>query len=294
MDAQTTTAPRERGAGVRSPGGAAAEAPLPLLTAAFWIAWFSYREMARRRRLLAVGAAMLLPVVVSVAWRLLDRDGTVPATLLLANLGGIVFVPLLTPLVSLAFGLSAIGEEVDEGTIIYYWTRPIGRGAIYLGRLFAAQTVAATLLVGSLALCFLVITAGNAGMLSARFLKLYVATGGAVVLGACVYTAIFAAMGTALKRPLFAALLFAFGWETMTGNIPARLQEATVVFHLRNLIRNTEAGTGSVPNLLLELMRRLHDEPPPAQWESLLRLVAVTAVAALLGIWLLRRKEIFR
>jgi hypothetical protein len=119
-------------------------------------------------------------------------------------------------------------------------------------------------------------------------------TGAVVVLGAVVYTAIFAAMGTGLKRPVFVALLFTVVWEMMVGNIPARLQEATVVFHLRNLIRNTEAGTRSVPNLLLELMRRLHDEPPPAQWESLLWLLATMAVAALLGIWLLRRKEIFR
>ena len=199
----------------------------------------------------------------------------------------------MTALVSLAFGLSAISEEVEEGTILYYWTRPIGRGAIYLGRLFAAQTVAASLLVFSLALCFVVIVAGNFGALGGRFIGLYLATAGVIVLGAFVYTAIFAALGTWLKRPMPVALLFAFGWESMT-NIPAKIQQMTVVFHLRNLIRNTETGTHGVPNLLLELMRRLQDEPPPAQWQSVLTLLVTMVAFGLLGAWLLRRKEIFR
>jgi len=282
---------RLRGTAEAAPAG---ERPLPLATAAFWIGWFSYREMARRRRLVAMGAVMLVPVLMCLAWRLLDRQGAVSASLLLANLGGIVYVPFLTALVSLAFGVSAIGEEVEEGTILYYWTRPIGRGAIHLGRLVAAQTVAASLLVGSLALCFAVIAGGNFGALTGKFVRTYLATAGVIVLGAFVYTAIFAAMGTGLKRPMLAALLFAFGWETMTGNIPARIQQLTVVFHLRNLIRTTEAGTRSVPNLLLELLRQVQREAPLPQWRSLVALLVAMVAASLIGAWLLRRKEIFR
>jgi hypothetical protein len=80
----------------------------------------------------------------------------------------------------------------------------------------------------------------------------------------------------------------------MTGNIPARIQQLTVVFHLRNLIGNTEAGTRSVPNLLLELLRQVQNEAPVPQWRSVLVLLATMILAGLLGAWLLRRKEIFR
>ena len=110
---------------------------------------------------------------------------------------------------------------------------------------------------------------GRECIVGGRFIGLYLATAGVIVLGAFVYTAIFAALGTWLKRPMPVALLFAFGWESMT-NIPAKIQQMTVVFHLRNLIRNTETGTRGVPNLLLELMRRMQDEPPPAVEEGLL------------------------
>lgn len=274
-------------------GTPALERPLPLAGSAFWIAWFSWREMARRRRLLAVGAVMAVPVLCSALWRLLGDPDVFPANVMLANLS-VLYLTFLTALVSLAFGVTAVGEEIEEGTIIYYWTRPVSRPAIYLGRMVAAQVVAAALLAISLALCFLVMTVGNFGVLSGRFLGLYARSVGVIVLGSFVYTAIFAAMGTGLRRPLVAALVYAFGWEAMTGLIPARVQQLTVVFHLRNLVRNTEAGTSSFPNLLLEMLRQLRHEEPLAPWRSALALVATLAAVTALGAWLLRRKEIFR
>ena len=36
--------------------------PLPSLTAVLWLAWFSYREMSRRKRLLGLAMINLLPV----------------------------------------------------------------------------------------------------------------------------------------------------------------------------------------------------------------------------------------
>ena len=271
----------------------APERPLPLVPAAGWIAWFSFREMARRR-LLLLALIVLLPVAVTAAWRAWGQGGLVSAPLLLANLGGVFYIHLLVATVSLAVGLSAIGEQVSEGTIIYYWTRPLGRAAIYLGRLVAAQAVAATLLVASLALCFLVMTAGNLEILSVDFLKLYLGTGLVILLGTLVYTAVFAFLGTAVRRPMLPAVLFAFGWESLGGHVPLRLQEMTVVFHLRNLIRNAEAGTGSVPNLLQALQEALLKQAPVPEWRSLLVLLGVMLASTLLGIWLLRRKEIFR
>lgn len=271
-----------------------ADRPLPLGPAAGWIAWFSFRELARRRRLLLLSLVALLPVAVALAWRLWDSEGLVSPSLLLANLGGVFYVHFLVAVVALAVGLSAIGEQVAEGTIIYYWTRPLGRSAIYLGRLLAAQAVAATLLVASLAACFVVMTAGRFEILTWPFVKLYLGTSAVVLLGTLVYTALFACLGTALRRPMLPAVLFAFGWESLGGTVPLRLQELTVVFHLRNLMRNAEAGTRDVPNLLTELMRALRQQEPVPEWQSLLTLLGVMVAATLLGIWLLRRKEIFR
>jgi hypothetical protein len=269
--------------------------PLGTALAAFWIGLFSFREMLRRRRLIALGLVMLLPVGVTLLWRLLDTEGLISPALWLANLGGVFYIHFLVALVALAVGLSAISEQVDEGTIIYYWTRPLERSAIYLGRLLAAQTVATVMLVGSLVLCFLVIVAGNGSALTFSFLKLYVGNCVVVAVGALVYTGIFAWAGTWLKRPMLPAVLWAFGWESVgTSPAPQRIKELTIVFHLRNLIRNTEEGTRSFPNLLEELKQALLHEEPVPEWRSALVLLIVLVVATVLGILLLRRKEIFR
>lgn len=276
------------------PRAAGADRPLNVLASAWWIGVFSFREMIRRKRIVSVGLLMLLPVILAVAWRLLDTDGVIPADLILANLSGMVYVHAMVALVSLAFGLSAIGETADEGTIIYYWTRPLSRAAIYLGRLWAAQTVSALLVAGSLVLCFLVMTVGNFGVISLDFLQLYVSACLVILLGGFVYTAIFAAVGTVLKRPMLPAILYAFGWEAISGNAPLKLQELTVVFHLRNLMHNPAEATASMPNLLQELRQMVLREVPPEPWQSLLTLLGVIVVSTLLGTWFLRRKEIFR
>jgi len=270
------------------------DGPLNVVTSAVWIGVFSFREMIRRKRIVSVGLLMLLPVILAVAWRLLDKDGVISADLLLANLSGMVYVHAMVALVSMAFGLSAIGETADEGTIIYYWTRPLSREAIYLGRLWAAQTVSGLLVALSLVLCFLVMTLGNFGVLGWDFLKLYVSACAVIVFGGFVYTAIFACAGTVLKKPMLPAILFAFGWEAISGNAPLKLQELTVVFHLRNLLHNHAESTSSMPNLLQELRSMVLNEAPPEPWQSVLTLLGVIVVSTLLGTWLLRRKEIFR
>ncbi len=107
----------------------------------------------------------------------------------------------------------------------------MSRDAIYLGRLWAAQMVSGVLVALSLVACFLVMTVGNFGVLSFAFVKLYMSTCVVILFGGFVYTAIFACLGTVLKKPMLPAILFAFGWEAISGNVPLRLKELTVVFH---------------------------------------------------------------
>ena len=55
-----------------TPGAAAAGEPAaqPSLSASLWIAWFSVREMARRKRLISLALINLLPVLVVAAIRI--------------------------------------------------------------------------------------------------------------------------------------------------------------------------------------------------------------------------------
>jgi hypothetical protein len=266
---------------------------VPSLPAALIIVGYAFREMARRRRLVSLGMLMFVPVVLLLAVRLWYR-GDVTPEVLLALLLGDVLIPFLIPVVAMAVGASAIGEPIEDGTLVYYWTRPLRRNALYIGRMGAAQLVAAGLVILSLAVCFATLAFGGFGPVTWPFVKLYLAAGVVALLGTAVYTALFACLGTGLKRPLLASLLFVFGWEPLVASIPQRIQEWTIRFHLRNLVTWPDTTTTDLRGILEELLSRAMVRPEVPDWRSVLVLLTVMVVATVVGIFLLGRRELDR
>lgn len=266
--------------------------PLPSLPAAAAIAWYSFREMVRRRRLISLGLIMVLPVLVVVVARLWPNGAVITPEMMIAGLTAQTYIPFLVPVVALAVGASAIGEQIADGTIVYYWSRPLRRAAIYLGRLTAAQLVAATLLVSSLAGCFVATLVGRLELASAELIKHYVIACMVILVGAWVYTAVFCLLGTVVRRPLLPAILFAFGWEPLVSGIPQRVQEYTVRFHLNNLIERPDVPESGLGGFVAEVLSKLFAKQGVPNWQSLLVLVALLVVTTVLGIWALGRQEI--
>ncbi len=265
---------------------------LPSLTAVLWLAWFSIREMSRRRRLFSLGAISLLPVMVVLAIRIWFPNEGITAQMQLASLSFEVFIPFLIPIAAMAVGIPAIGEQIDDGTIVFTWTRPIKRRAIFLGRLLAAQVVATSLMSLSLMLCFMIMVSEGFSIINWDFLKLYLLTFMIIAVGAFTYSAVFATMGTFFKKPVLPAILFAFGWENLVTNIPARVQEMGLRFHLQNLIDRPATVPDDLPGILGAILSQaLHRDPVP-KLQSVAVLVGVTAIATLIGIYILRHKEI--
>jgi len=266
--------------------------PLPSLGAVLWIGWFSLREMSRRRRLFSLMAINLLPVLVILGIRIWLPEEGLSAQTQLSGLTHQIFIPYLIPIVAMAVGVSAIGEQVQDGTVVYLWSRPIRRRAIYLGRLLAAQGVATLLLSLSLVLCFGVMVSNGLGVIDWDFIKLYAGTFLIIFLGGATYAALFAAMGTVFRKPVLPAILFTFGWESLVSNIPARVQELTLRFHLQNLVPAPEAAAQDLPGILGALLTRALQRDPVPKLQSIAVLLIVTAVTAAVGVWLLRQKEI--
>jgi ABC-2 type transport system permease protein len=266
--------------------------PLPSMGAVLWISWFSLREMSRRRRLISLGAINLLPVLVVLAIRIWFADQNISAQLQLSSLTHEVIIPFLIPVVAMFVGASAIGELVEEGTIVYLWTRPVKRRAIYLGRLLAAQAVSSLLLSGSVVLCFLVMVSDGFDVITWDFVKLYMVTFLIIVLGTLSYGAIFAAMGTFFRKPVIPAIMFAFLWEGMVSGIPARVQELSLRFHLQNIVEIPAVVPENLEGVLGALLKTAFERDPVPKLQSVVVLLAVMLVFTVLGIWLLRLKEI--
>jgi ABC-type transport system involved in multi-copper enzyme maturation permease subunit len=274
-----------------TPLAAAVPQPVPSLPAILTIAAYAVREMGRRRRIISLAMLMLLPLGLLLIVRMVSANLFGP-DILLAVLLRDLFIPLLIPVVALAVGTSAIGEPVEDGTLVYYWTRPVRRHALYLGRLLAAQFVGAGLMVLSLAVCFAVLATGGFGAVSWPFVKLYLGGAVVVLLGTAIYTAIFACLGTGLRRPLPLLLFYVFGWELLVSGIPQRIQEWTVSFHLRNLATLPEKPPENAWDLVRDMIEGAMQRPQVPDSRSVVVLIAVLAATIAAGIFLLGRREL--
>ncbi len=90
-----------------------------------------------------------------------------------------------------------------------------------------------------------------------------------LALGLAVYGAVFAFVGTWLKRPLVVGLVFAFGWEQVAMALPGYVRRFTVAHYLQGLVPHALPSDNA-----LSVLQSFFREAPGA----------TTSVAALLGI----------
>jgi ABC-2 type transport system permease protein len=116
-------------------------------------------------------------------------------------------ITVLLPLVALVFGSAVFGAEIDDGTAIYVFAKPIPRWHLVLTKWIVAS-VATAMVVSAAALASGIIVFGglDPGRLVLGF------TAGAAV-GAVVYCAVFVALSLATRRALIAGLVYVVLWE---------------------------------------------------------------------------------
>jgi ABC-2 type transport system permease protein len=167
---------------------------------------------------------------------------------------------------------------VDDKTITYLFTRPIQRSAVLLGK-FLAYLVCTTLLVlPSVMLVFFLIVPTGGGSIGQAFPSL-VADLGMLVAGLAAYGAVFALVGTRLKRPLVVGLVFAFGWEPAVLLFPGYLKRLTVAYYMQALVKH-EMPQDSAVSMLMQVFHEV-----PSVWVSLTCLAVIVAVT----LWLAGR-----
>ena len=277
----------------RTTVAAGVPAPLPDLTAVGVVAAATWRELARRRRLLSLGLLLLLPLLLLIAVRIWYQ-GEASAELLMAMLAGQVYIPFLLPITAMAVGAPAISEPIAEGTLVYFWTRPLRRPSLYLGRILAAALVACVMVLLSQTAVFAMLAFGGFGDLSLAMVRMHAEMTMVTLLGTIAYTALFGCFGAGFRKPLPPAIIFAFGWEATVANIPQRIQEWTLRFHLRNLVEWPDTAPSDLTGVLQTLLRQALKQQPVPAWQSVLVLLMVVGAATVAGVFLLRRQQLDR
>jgi ABC-type transport system involved in multi-copper enzyme maturation permease subunit len=247
----------------------------------------SLGQMLWSRRSVFLGLLLGGPVLLAVALRIVDLLYRSGFQINGARAGGaaifgmmiwLLYIRFIVPVLGVFYGTSLIADEVDDKTITYLFTRPIPRSAVLLGKYFAYLVCTTLLVLPSVMIVFFLIVPTGGGSVGAAFPSL-LTDFGMLAIGLAAYGAVFALVGTRVKRPLIVGLVFAFGWEPAVLLFPGYLKRVTVAYYMQALVTH-EMPQDSAVSVLMQVFREV-----PSIGTSLLALGVITGVA----VWLAGR-----
>jgi ABC-2 type transport system permease protein len=220
------------------------------------VASITLRQLLGRRRVLLLVVLGALLVLVAFIYRLSDPFSFERLSWTAALLDGFG-IRVVLPLVALILGSGAVGNEIEDGTIVHLLSKPVSRLAMVLTKLAVAGVLTGLLAGIPIALAGLLAAGADGGQLVVAFTI-------AAVLGGFVYAALFVALSLLTRRALEVGLLYVIICEGLIGGLFAGTRTLSVRVHVLTWV-----------DALAEL-------PPPAPSQPLEPLVAVAVAAALL------------
>jgi ABC-2 type transport system permease protein len=252
-----------------------------VLAAAARIFDLSLGQMLWSRRSVFLGIVLGGPVVLAAVVRIIVElyaqgfrinGATVTGSTVFGLIIWLLYIRFIIPILGVFFGTSLIADEVDDKTITYLFTRPIPRRAVLLGKYLAYVVCTILLVLPSVIIVFFLIVPMGGSSIAGEFPTLLIDLG-MLALGLIAYGAVFALVGTRMKRPLITGLVFAFGWEPAVLLFPGYLRRLTVAYYLQALVKH-EMPQDSAASVLLQLFREVPSVPA-----SLLGLAVIVALS---------------
>jgi len=189
-----------------------------------------------------------------------------------------LYLGFLMPLFTLAFASGAIGSEREGRTLIWLFTRPMPKWAIYLAKY-----------LGMLPWCFLATGGGFVALCLAggeyglRAMAVYWP---AVLAGTVGFSALFHFIGAVFRRPTVVGLVYIFFFELLVANLPGSLKQLSLNYYVRSLLYNEAASV--LTRVSPESLAVYDPADSTTAWATLgLATIGITG----LGMWLFGRLE---
>ncbi len=163
------------------------------------------QQVGGRARVAVILLAAGLPVAIAGLVRLFS-DGN-PGDDFITGAFSTIVTPLVLPIIAMAMGTAAFGEEIEDRTLSYLTMKPISRVGIVLAKYFAVvATIAPVLVISGIAVALI------GGVTDVR--SVLALTAG-LTLGVAAYGALFSWAGLAMSRgvALGLGLVYLFLWE---------------------------------------------------------------------------------
>lgn len=162
------------------------------------------RSQASTGRLLAFAGLSGVAILLAFVARAAD-DPVEFATRSMGTFGTNIFAPFI----ALALASAALGDLVEDRTLVYLWLRPVPRHSIATAAFAAVLSV-----VGPLVVAVMTVAAAITGVED-----LLVATTVATALAVFAYSGIFMALGLRFKRSLLVGLGYIAIWELLISRL---------------------------------------------------------------------------
>ena len=252
----------------------------PLFASAVRIFDLSLGQMLWSRRSVFLGLLLGGPVVLSIVIRSLSTmsglsvNGAQPeGATIFGMMVWLLYIRFIVPILGVFYGTALIADEVEDKTITYLFTRPIPRSAVLLGKYLAYLVCTVLLVLPSVMIVFFLVVPTGGSSVAASFPSL-LADFAMLMIGLASYGAVFALVGTRLKRPLVVGLVYAFGWEPAVLLFPGYLKRLTVMYYLQALVTH-DMPQDSAVSMVLQLFREVPTIP-----------VSLVSLAVIIGVTL--------
>jgi ABC-2 type transport system permease protein len=197
---------------------------------------FTLKDFLRFKRLVAWILILLALFGIAKVIQMVNANQTAEkAYISLAE----IFLFRVEALAAAIFSTAVISAEMEQKTIVYLLTRPLHRWKLVLYRTLAAIAVVAIIGVATAA-TFALAAYGPSGLGQKLFLNDVIAT----IVGAAFYTSFFVLLSLWINRSMIVSLLFAFGWESIVGNIPGDMRYLTISAYLDTISKRPAMSDG--------------------------------------------------
>lgn len=197
------------------------------------MSWPIYRLTVRALLLQRRTVALLLltfgPVLMALVFALAASAGA-DERRFYSRLVQDLFVPIVTALIALVVGVSAIGDEREDGTILYLAATPLRRLDIVISKIAAAWTVCLMVLAPSLLLSGVLALGRDApvGLLGWPL--------AGVALAALAYCAAAAWLSVRVRRPIVVGVVYIMLWEGSIATFAASADRLSIAAYGRALV----------------------------------------------------------
>jgi ABC-type transport system involved in multi-copper enzyme maturation permease subunit len=226
-------------------------------------------------------AAFLLPVALAMVARLFPQQFT---------FGGYgdhiigVYAAMVIPFLGIFWGTSLLGDDLQGKTLVYLWTRPVGRMRLLLTRFFVLALWIVLFVVASVLTNYAVFYSAFGVDAIKRNLLVTVWDGRALVLGALCYVGLGFLLSTLIRKALITGLVYVYVVDNLMWFLPGFLKQLSIRHYMYVLSSHPSQGK---PAGMLEFLAE-HDT---TETQALITLLVVPVVLAVLGAFVARNRE---